>query len=263
VSRVGVLALQGAFREHRRILESLGASTRLVRDPDELAGVDALVIPGGESTTMSRLAIDLGLLEPIAERIAGGMPAFGTCAGMIMLAERVLDGRPDQHQFGGLDLTVRRNAFGRQVESFEQPVEIPAIGQPEYPGVFIRAPWVEDAGSEVEVLAVIDHPDGAQTRGLPSRGEGPTLREAQGSGAQSQGSDGPPLRQAQGSGAQAQGSDGPSLRQAQGSGAQAQGSGGPSVRIVAVRQGRVLATSFHPELTTDRRLHELFLSNLS
>jgi pyridoxal 5'-phosphate synthase pdxT subunit len=167
----------------------------LVRSAEELDGLDGLVIPGGESTTMSRLAIDLGLLEPVSAAIAAGLPAFGTCAGMIMLAHEVLDGRADQRQFGGLDLTVRRNAFGRQVESFEAPVVIPAIGEEPFDAVFIRAPWVERAGPEVEVLATTD--------------------------------------------------------------------AGGADRIVAVRQGRVLATSFHPELTGDARIHELFLSRLS
>jgi pyridoxal 5'-phosphate synthase pdxT subunit len=189
---VGVLALQGAVREHRRALESLGAPTASVRTADELAGVDALVVPGGESTAISRLAVDLDVLGPITQRIQGGMPVLGTCAGMIMLAHEVLDGRPDQRQFGGLDLTVRRNAFGRQVESFELPVDIPALGPPAFPGVFIRAPWVERAGPDVDVLA--------------------TIRA------------------------------------------------GSATRIVAVRQGKVLATAFHPEITGDVRIHRLFLS---
>ena len=192
---VGVLALQGAFREHLGILRSLSITARTVRTSDELDTVDALVIPGGESTTMSRLAIDLHMLDPVSERVARGMPTFGTCAGLIMLADRLLDGRTDQRQFGGLDLTVRRNAFGRQVESFEQPVPIPVIGEPDFPAVFIRAPWVESAGPDVEILGTICRPDG---------------------------------------------------------------SGVTADRIVAVRQGPVLATSFHPELTSDDRLHRLF-----
>lgn len=195
--RIGVLALQGAFREHLRLLTALDARCIGVRTPAELADVDALVIPGGESTAMSRLALDLGMLDPVAERIGSGMPAFGTCAGMIMLADAVLDGRSDQRQFGGLDLTVRRNAFGRQVESFEAGVAIPVVGEPDFPAVFIRAPWVESAGPEVEILATISRRD-------PS--------------------------------------------------------GAPADRIVAVRQGPILATSFHPELTLDDRLHRLFLS---
>jgi len=192
---VGVLALQGAFREHLGILRSLSITARTVRTSDELDTVDALVIPGGESTTMSRLAIDLHMLDPVSERVARGMPTFGTCAGLIMLADRLLDGRTDQRQFGGLDLTVRRNAFGRQVESFEQPVPIPVIGEPDFPAVFIRAPWVESAGPDVEILGTISRPDR---------------------------------------------------------------SGVTADRIVAVRQGPVLATSFHPELTSDDRLHRLF-----
>ena len=194
---IGVLALQGAFREHLRLLQSLGADARTVRTADELAQVAALVIPGGESTAISRLAVDLGMQEPISERIRGGMPAFGTCAGMILLADRLLDPRSGQQQFGGLDLTVRRNAFGRQVESFETPVSIPAVGEPDYPGVFIRAPWVESTGPAVEVLATLTRPGPAGT---------------------------------------------------------------PAVRIVAVRQGPVLATAFHPELTRDNRLHRQFLT---
>jgi 5'-phosphate synthase pdxT subunit len=194
---VGVLALQGAFREHVRRLEALDVAAVTVRTPAELASVGALIIPGGESTAMSRLAVDLGMLDPVAERIAAGMPTFGTCAGMIMLADELLDPRSGQRQFGGLHLTVRRNAFGRQVESFESDVSVPILGEPPFPAVFIRAPWVEAAGPEVEVLATIRRTD-------PS--------------------------------------------------------GHPADRIVAVRQGSVLATSFHPELTSDDRLHRLFLT---
>lgn len=159
---IGVLALQGAFREHRRIFERLGATTTAVRTPAELAGLDALAVPGGESTAMSRLAIDLGVLRPLHDAIEGGLPVFGTCAGMIMLAEEVLDGRPDQRTFGGLDITVRRNAFGRQVESFEAPVPMPGLGDEPFPGVFIRAPWVERVGDGVEVWGKI--PAGTATR---------------------------------------------------------------------------------------------------
>lgn len=187
---IGVLGLQGAIAEHRRALSELGADSRTVRRPAELSGLDGLVVPGGESTTMSKLALDLGLTQPIREAIAAGLPAFGTCAGMIMLAERVLDGRPDQQQFGGLDITTRRNAFGRQVESFEAPVEVLGLEQP-FPGVFIRAPWVEEVGSGVTVLATV-------RRGMVDR-------------------------------------------------------------VVALRSQTVLATAFHPELTPDRRLHQLFL----
>jgi 5'-phosphate synthase pdxT subunit len=183
---VGVFALQGDVREHLRALESCGADARAVRRPEELEEVDALVIPGGESTTMSKLSIEFGLLEPIRKRIAGGMPAYGSCAGMIMLAERVLDGRPDQESFGGIDMTVRRNAFGRQVDSFEGPVTLGPFEDP-FHAVFIRAPWVESVGEGVEVL------------------------------------------------------------------------GRAAGRIVAVRQGGLLATAFHPELTGDLRVHRYFV----
>jgi 5'-phosphate synthase pdxT subunit len=186
---VGVLALQGDFREHVAALSRLGVAAVAVRRPDELERVDALVIPGGESTTMSKLAIEFGLLEPVRKRIAGGMPAYGSCAGMIMLAERVLDGRPDQQQFGGIDMTVRRNAFGRQVDSFESTI---AFGGESLHAVFIRAPWVESVDEDVEVLGRV--------------------------------------------------ADGPATG-----------------RIVAVRQGTVLATAFHPELTGDLRVHRHFV----
>jgi 5'-phosphate synthase pdxT subunit len=147
---IGVLALQGDVREHVRALEACGARARPVRRPGELEAVEALVIPGGESTTMSHLAQEFGLLEPVSKRIQGGMPVYGSCAGMIMLAEQVLDGRPDQRVFGGLDMAVRRNAFGRQVDSFEAPVEIDGIGGEPFHAVFIRAPWVERVGPGVQ-----------------------------------------------------------------------------------------------------------------
>jgi 5'-phosphate synthase pdxT subunit len=149
---IGVLALQGDVREHIRALEECGARARPVRRPDELDDVDALVVPGGESTTMSKLAIDFGVLEPIRKRIAGGMPTYGSCAGMIMLATEVLDGRPDQRGFDGIQMTVRRNAFGRQVDSFEADVPIDGIDGGPFHAVFIRAPWVERVGPDVEVL---------------------------------------------------------------------------------------------------------------
>lgn len=152
---VGVLALQGDVREHLHALAEADAIARPVRRPEELDGVDALVIPGGESTTMSKLAIEFGLLEPIRARVAGGMPAYGSCAGMIMLATDVLDGRPDQQAFGGIDMTVRRNAFGRQVDSFEAPVVIDGIDGGTFHAVFIRAPWVERVGPDVEVLGQV------------------------------------------------------------------------------------------------------------
>jgi 5'-phosphate synthase pdxT subunit len=205
---VGVLALQGDVREHLRMLGACGVAARQVRRVEDLTGVDALVIPGGESTTMSKLAIDYGLLEPVRDRIGAGMPAFGSCAGMIMLAAEVLDGRPDQRGFGGIDMTVRRNAFGRQVDSFEAPVAVDGVGTVE--AVFIRAPWVERTGPAVRVLGRI------------APGGGPNADGAGADGAAS-------------------------------AGAAAAG------RIVAVRQGNLLATAFHPELTGDPRIHRLFV----
>jgi 5'-phosphate synthase pdxT subunit len=192
---VGVFALQGDVREHLRMLESLGTTAIGVRRPAELEACDGLVIPGGESTTMFKLARTFDLFEPLRQRIKEGLPTFGTCAGMIMLADRVLDGTPDQETLGGLDITVRRNAFGRQVDSFEGDLDLDGIADPVH-AVFIRAPWVEDAGPDVEVLARIrddSAPDGA------------------------------------------------------------------AGRIVAVRQGALMATSFHPEVEGDDRIHRLFL----
>jgi pyridoxal 5'-phosphate synthase pdxT subunit len=147
---VGVFALQGDVREHVAALSACGVSAVHVRRPGELDDVDAMVIPGGESTTMSKLAVEFGLLEPLQKRLDDGMPAYGSCAGMIMLASEVLDGRPDQRCLGALDVTVRRNAFGRQVDSFESDVEIEGAGG--FHAVFIRAPWVERAGEGVEIL---------------------------------------------------------------------------------------------------------------
>jgi 5'-phosphate synthase pdxT subunit len=149
---VGVLALQGDVREHLRMLDRLGVRAVAVRRPAELEACDALVLPGGESTTMAKLARTFGLLEPLRERVAGGMPALGTCAGMILLADRVEDGVPGQETVGGLDVTVRRNAFGRQVDSFEGDIAFEGLDEPVH-AVFIRAPWVEQVGPEVEVLA--------------------------------------------------------------------------------------------------------------
>ena len=189
---IGVLALQGDVREHVRAVTGEGVSALPVRRPAELDAVDALVIPGGESTTMSNLAIAFGLLEPLRRRIAAGMPAYGSCAGMIMLAGTVLDGRADQQTFGGIDMVVRRNAFGRQVDSFESTVEFAGIDGGPFHAVFIRAPWVESVGPRVEVLA--------RVAGGPADG-----------------------------------------------------------RIVAVRQGNLLATAFHPELTGDLRVHRHFV----
>jgi 5'-phosphate synthase pdxT subunit len=197
---IGVFALQGDAREHVDALEAVGARAVPVRRPAELAAVDGLVVPGGESTTMSRLSVIFDLLEPIQARIAAGMPVYGSCAGMIMLARTVLDGRPDQQTFGGIDMVVRRNAFGRQVDSFETDLDVQGLdGEPVH-AVFIRAPWVEEVGRGVEVLA--------RVAGGPKR-----------------------------PGAEISAADG---------------------RIVAVRQGNLLATSFHPELTGDLRVHGLF-----
>jgi pyridoxal 5'-phosphate synthase pdxT subunit len=187
--RVGVLALQGDTREHLAALRDVGASAVTVRRRDELDGVDALVIPGGESTTMSHLLRDLDLLEPLRDRLADGLPAYGACAGMILLASEILDagaGGREAVPLRGIDITVRRNAFGRQVDSFEGDVEFSGFDKPVH-AVFIRAPWVERVGDGVQVLA---------------RAAG---------------------------------------------------------HVVAVRQGRVLATAFHPEVTGDRRIHRLFV----
>jgi pyridoxal 5'-phosphate synthase pdxT subunit len=192
---VGVLALQGDVREHQRALDGCGMRSRLVRRAAELAEVAALIVPGGESTTMSRLLVAFDLMEPLRARLAQGMPAYGSCAGMILLCREVLDGRPDQRQLAALDAVARRNAFGRQVASFEADLDV--VGVPGGPvrAAFIRAPWVEQVGSGVEVLARV--PD------VPA-------------------------------------------------------AGAAAGRIVAIRQGCVLATAFHPELTGDRRVHQLF-----
>ncbi len=153
--KIGVLALQGAVARHADALEALGAHSVPVRTPEDLAGVEALVLPGGESTTMSRLLETSGLFAPLAERLADGMPALGTCAGMILLAREVLDGRPDQRCFGAVDVAVRRNAFGRQVDSFEADLAIEGLAGGDFPAVFIRAPVVERVGEGVEVLASV------------------------------------------------------------------------------------------------------------
>jgi pyridoxal 5'-phosphate synthase pdxT subunit len=195
---VGVFALQGDVREHLAALAEADVIARPVRRPSELAEVDALVIPGGESTTMSKLSIDFGLFDPIAERIKNGMPVYGSCAGMIMLATEVLDGRPDQRTFAGIDMTVRRNAFGRQVDSFEASVPISEIDGEPFHAVFIRAPWVERVGPDVTVLGQVE--------------SAPHVAPTEIAG-----------------------------------------------RIVAVRQANLLATSFHPELTGDLRIHHYFV----
>ncbi|MGW0018573.1 pyridoxal 5'-phosphate synthase glutaminase subunit PdxT [Rhodococcus sp. NPDC003382] len=189
---IGVLALQGDVREHRAALDAAGARTIALRRASELDSVDGVVIPGGESTTMSRLLQVFDLLEPLRARLRDGLPAFGSCAGMILLASEVLDTRPDAEHLDALDITVRRNAFGRQVDSFETDLEVLGIDDGPVRAVFIRAPWVEKVGAGVEVLAAV--PEG------PAAG-----------------------------------------------------------RVVAVRQGVVMATSFHPEVTGDLRVHRMFV----
>ena len=184
--KVGVLALQGAFASHIEVLEALGAETVEVRRARDLEGIDRLVFPGGESTTMSMLLASNELLDPLTARLADGMPVFGTCAGMILLATEILDGRDDQRPLATIDLSVRRNGFGRQIDSFEANLDIEGF-EPAFPAVFIRAPLVERAGPEVDVLATVDE------------------------------------------------------------------------RPVLCRQGSTLVAAFHPELSNDRRLHELFL----
>lgn len=157
--KVGVLALQGAFAAHARCLRALGAEAREVRTPEDLAAVDALVLPGGESTTMSMLLESTALFDPIAERLRAGMPTLGTCAGMILLGAEILDGRADQRCFGAVDIAVRRNAFGRQIDSFEADLLLRDLDGPAFRAVFIRAPFVERTGPDVEVLATVDgHP---------------------------------------------------------------------------------------------------------
>jgi 5'-phosphate synthase pdxT subunit len=192
---VGVLALQGDVPEHLRALEASGARPAAVRRPEELDRVDGLVIPGGESTTLWRLSVAFDVLEPLRKLIGEGLPAFGSCAGMIMLADRLADGVEGQQTYGGIDMTVRRNAFGRQVDSFEHDITLGGVGadtgvtEGPFRAVFIRAPWVEQTGPGVTILGT-------------DLGTG---------------------------------------------------------RIVAVRQGQLLATAFHPELTPDRRIHQLFV----
>ncbi len=188
--KVGVLALQGAFREHREAFDALGVATIEVRTPEDLANADALIIPGGESTTIGKLLETSGLREPLHDRLRDAMPTFGTCAGLILLAKEVVDGRPDQVSLGALDVTVRRNAYGTQLASFEAPVTITGLTGPSFPGVFIRAPVVESVGATVAVLA--EH----------------------------------------------------------------------SGRPVLVREGRIWASTFHPELSGDLRVHEQFLNEV-
>ncbi len=164
---IGVVALQGAAAEHVAAFRRAGARAVEVRVPADLDGVDAVALPGGESTTMSHLLRTSGLFDALSERLAGGMPAFGTCAGMILLAVDVLDGRPDQRCFGAIDISVRRNAFGRQVASFEAELTADGLDEP-FKAVFIRAPWVERAGDSVEVLAEITPASNSSTDGVPS-----------------------------------------------------------------------------------------------
>jgi pyridoxal 5'-phosphate synthase pdxT subunit len=190
-AKVGVLALQGDFREHLAVLTGLGAEAVPVRRARELEQVQGLVIPGGESTVMDKLSRAFGLREPLRERIADGMPVYGTCAGLIMLSDRVLDALPDQQTLGGLDVTVRRNAFGNQLDSFETDLDVDLLDGPPVHAAFIRAPIVEAVGPDAETVAALE--DG---------------------------------------------------------------------RVVAVRQGNLLGTSFHPEITGETRFHEHFLSLL-
>lgn len=185
---VGVLALQGDVREHAALLTELGADVVLVRRPEELAAVDGLVLPGGESSVIDKLARLFGLQHPIRDAIRRGMPMYGTCAGLILLADIVVDAIEGQESFGGLDVDVRRNAFGRQTESFEIDLDVPVLGGPPVSATFIRAPLVERAGRDVEVLATL-----------------------------------------------------------------------PGGSVVAVRQGPLLGTSFHPEMDGEGRFHALFL----
>ena len=172
--KVGVLALQGDVGEHVAALVELGAHAVEVRAPEDLSGIDGLVLPGGESTTMGLLLGSSGLFGPVAERLADGMPAFGTCAGMILLAAEVLDGRADQRSFGAIDVAVRRNAFGRQVDSFEAPLAVDGMPGPPFEAVFIRAPVVERTGAGVEVLARLEPQGGGQARPVLCR-QGPVL----------------------------------------------------------------------------------------
>ncbi|MHB2024995.1 MAG: pyridoxal 5'-phosphate synthase glutaminase subunit PdxT [Mycobacteriales bacterium] len=225
-----MLALQGDVREHLAALTVAGAAGIAVRRPAELADLDGIVIPGGESTTIGKLAQTFGIFEPLRERIRDGLAAFGSCAGMIMLADRLVDGPADQLTFGGLDVSVRRNAFGRQVDSFEGDLDMVGVGRVH--GVFIRAPWVESAGAQVQVLARVPvggEPVGGEPAGGVSAGGEP----AGGVPAGGQPAGDPAA-------ARAGGSD-------------------PLGRIVAVRQGSLLATSFHPELSGDARVHRYFV----
>jgi len=192
---IGILALQGDVREHIAAVEALGGEALPVRRAGELASVDALILPGGESTTIWRLMRAFDLLEPLRERVSEGMPTYGSCAGMILLADRVVDAVAGQETIGGLDVTVRRNAFGRQVDSFESALSIPVLGDQPVHAVFIRAPWVEEVGATVEILGSVEF--------------------------------------------------------------------GGANHPVVVRQGHLLATSFHPELTGDLRIHKYFIDQVA
>ena len=193
--KIGVLALQGDFREHIKSLSDCGVSASAVKTKAEINDIDALVLPGGESTTIAKLARSFDLFDLIKKRISDGMPTYGSCAGMILLADRIEDAIIGQESFGGIDMTVRRNAFGRQVDSFETDLKFEGITQPSIRAVFIRAPWVEQVGPNVQVLAEVKINDG-------------------------------------------------------------------SAHPVAVRQGNLLATSFHPELTGDNRVHKFFIEQI-
>jgi pyridoxal 5'-phosphate synthase pdxT subunit len=192
--RIGVLALQGDFREHISALAEIGITAFPTKTVEEISQIDALIIPGGESTTISKLAKSFNLFDQISKRIADGMPTYGSCAGMILLANSIQDPASGQGSFGGIDMVVKRNAFGRQVDSFEADLEFKGIAEPKVRGVFIRAPWVENCGPKVEVLAKVEI-DG-------------------------------------------------------------------STHPVAVREGKVLATAFHPELTGDFRVHRYFVEEI-
>jgi pyridoxal 5'-phosphate synthase pdxT subunit len=187
---VGVLALQGDVREHIAALRECGVSAVPVKTASEISAVQALVIPGGESTTISKLARAFGVFDLIAERIRGGLPTYGSCAGLILLSDRIVDAMAGQESFGGLDVTTRRNAFGRQVDSFEAEINFKGLTAPDFGAIFIRAPWIEECGDSVEVLAEVDG------------------------------------------------------------------------HAVAVRKGNILATSFHPELTGDNRIHRFFVETV-
>lgn len=235
-----MLALQGDVREHLAALTVAGAAGIAVRRPAELADLDGIVIPGGESTTIGKLAQTFGIFEPLRERIRDGLAAFGSCAGMIMLADRLVDGPADQLTFGGLDVSVRRNAFGRQVDSFEGDLDMVGVGRVH--GVFIRAPWVESAGAQVQVLARVPV-GGEPVGGEPAGGEPAGGVSAGGEPVGGEPAGGVPA------GGQPAGD--PAAARAGGS--------DPLGRIVAVRQGSLLATSFHPELSGDARVHRYFV----